>query len=466
MKMLLPYRIISAAAVIIALLSPLAIGDGQTALCHIETDVVIIGGGAAGTYAAISLMDKGVNVVLVEQQPDLGGHADTYTDLTTGQDVNVGVQIFHDNSVVRGFAARLGASMAPPPPDGATLSIDLTTGKAQLDPEADPGIPAALGTYINILNASYPFLNKGFFLPDPVPEDLFLPFGDFAKKHDIVPLVFLLNRFTQGWDIIRVPTLYVFMIINLDLVSDIAAGTFLTTNDTNVLYRSALAILGERVLLNAHVTSVLRSNLGVRVHVKQEDTTSKVIKAKTLLMTGSPVLDNLQGWDLVPEEKTLFSKFSGFGYFAGVVSNPGFPDNTGFHNVASNNSGFHTPKLPAVFVINNTPLPDKVRTVYYGTPQGIHIDKSNAARMALDDLDRLVASQGYGHAKTKLLDWVAHGPFNIQVSAEDIKNGFYARLYALQGQRSTFWSGSTWTAQDSATIWGYTKNVVLPLIRP
>ena len=257
------------------------------------------------------------------------------------------------------------------------------------------------------------------------------------------------------------------MIINLDLISDIATGTFLTTNDTNDLYRSALAILGDRVLLSAHVTSVLRSNSGVRVQVKQgQSAPSKVIKAKKLLMTGSPVLDNLHGWDLVPEEKSLFSKFSGFGYFAGVVSNPGFPDNTWFHNVASNESGFHTPTLPAVFLINNTPLPNKVRTVYYGTPQGSHIDNSTAARMALDDIDTMLASQGYGHAKTNLLDWVAHGPFNIQVSTENIKKGFYSKLYALQGPRSTFWSGSTWTAQDSATIWAYTKNVVLPLITP
>ena len=185
---LVQFRTISAAGIIVAIISPLVVGNGQTALCDIEADVAIIGGGAAGTYAAISLMDKGVNVVLVEQQSDLGGHADTYTDPTTGQDVNVGVQIFHDNSIVRDFAARLGVSMAPPPPEGTTLSIDFTAGKAQPDPEADPGIPAALGTYINILNTTYPYLNNGFFLPDPVPEDLSLPFGDFAKKYDLARL--------------------------------------------------------------------------------------------------------------------------------------------------------------------------------------------------------------------------------------------------------------------------------------
>lgn len=213
--------------------------------------------------------------------------------------------------------------------------------------------------------------------------------------------------------------------------------------------------------MNSHVTSVVRSDSGVRVQVRQNGQSPKIIKAKKL-MTGSPVLDNLQGWDLVPEEKNLFSKFSGFGYFAGVVANPDFPDDTGFHNVAANNSGFHSPVIPAIFVINDTPLPNKVRTVYYGTPQGSQIDKSTAARMALDDLDKLVVSQGYGHAKTKLLAWFAHGPFNIEVAAGDIRNGFYAKLYALQGQRSTFWSGSTWTAQDSTTTWTYTKNVVLP----
>ncbi|KAH8904836.1 FAD/NAD(P)-binding domain-containing protein [Coniochaeta sp. PMI_546] len=458
--MLSRYRASFAAVLIITFLSSLTAGEGAETTSVTETDVVIIGGGSAGTYAAIGLLDQGINVVVVEKQSDLGGHADTYTDPSTGQSVNAGVQIFHDTAIVKDYASRLGVPMTPPSFGGntTTLSIDFTSGKSVVNPTSDPGLTNALAKYISIYNATYPDLNRGFFLPDPVPEDLTIPFGDFAKKYQIEPVVFLFNQYTQGWDISRVPTVYALLVVNLDLARDIQAGTFLTTHDTNDLYRSAAAILGPRVIYNASVISVVRSKAGVSVRVEQQGKGARTLRASKLLMTGSPVLENLQGWDLVPAEKTLFAKFRGYGYFAGAVSNPDLPEDTSFLNVAVNNSGFNTPRLPAIFALSDTPLPNKTRLVYYGTQPDI--DHKVAALICLNDIDSLVHKLGYGHAKTKLLAWYPHGPFNIGVGPDDIRKGFYAKLYALQGQRNTYWSGSTWQAQDSTQIWTYTKTLI------
>ncbi|KAB5542776.1 hypothetical protein GE09DRAFT_1175408 [Coniochaeta sp. 2T2.1] len=384
-----------------------------------EADVVVIGGGAAGVYAAIGLLDRGVNVLVVEKQADLGGHADTYTDPITGQSVNAGVQVFHNSTIVKEYAARLGVPMVPPTFGGASLSVDFTTGNTVSYPGANPALMDELARYIDIFNTNYPYLNDGFFLPEPVPEDLVLPFGD------------------------------------------IQTGSFLTLHDTNDLYRSAAAILGKRVLYNATVASLIRDNDGVTVEVRQKCRTTTV-RAKRLLMTGPPVLDNLHGWDLVQEEKDLFAKFHGYGYFAGAISNPDLPDNTSFVNVAED-APFHTPQLPAIFGINDTPLPQKTRLVYYGTQPDI--DHDAAAAMCIEDVDKLVRQRGYGDAKTKLLAWYPHGPFNIGVSPDDIRQGFYQRLYALQGERNTYWSGATWQAQDSAQVWAYTKTLIEPLAR-
>jgi hypothetical protein len=320
----------------------------------------------------------------------------------------------------------------------------------------------ALARYIGILNTTYPYLSAGFFLPHPVPEDLVLSFGDFAKKHQIEPVVFLFNLYTQGWDISKVPAVYALILVNLELASDIQAGTFLATRDTNDLYRSAATILGQRVLYSTNVISVTRGEAGVAVKVRQQGGgVLKTIRAKKLLMTGPPVLGNLRGWDLTAEEKNLFAKLRGYGYFAGAISNPDLPDNTSFTNVAAGNLSFHIPQLPAIFGISNTPLPQKTRLVYYGTQPDI--DHDAGARMCLADVDGLVRKLGYGHAKTKLLAWYPHGPFNIGVSADDIRKGFYAELYGLQGQRNTWWSGATFQAQDSAAIWAYTKTLIEPL---
>lgn len=64
------------------------------ALETIRTDVLIIGGGSAGTYGAIRLLDAGKSVVVVEPSGKLGGHAETWVS-DTGGVVNVGVQILY-----------------------------------------------------------------------------------------------------------------------------------------------------------------------------------------------------------------------------------------------------------------------------------------------------------------------------------------------------------------------------------
>jgi succinate dehydrogenase/fumarate reductase flavoprotein subunit len=45
------------------------------ALWHREADIVVIGAGAAGMPAAIFAREAGASVILVEAEPDIGGHA-------------------------------------------------------------------------------------------------------------------------------------------------------------------------------------------------------------------------------------------------------------------------------------------------------------------------------------------------------------------------------------------------------
>jgi heterodisulfide reductase subunit A-like polyferredoxin len=47
----------------------------------IVRDVAIIGGGSAGTHAAVSLKDKGKSVILIEAKGRLGGHTEVSDSL-------------------------------------------------------------------------------------------------------------------------------------------------------------------------------------------------------------------------------------------------------------------------------------------------------------------------------------------------------------------------------------------------
>lgn len=63
----------------------------------ITRDVVVIGGGSSGTHSAISLLRNGKTVVVVEQQPRLGGPVGTYTDPASKTTINYGLQAFYNS---------------------------------------------------------------------------------------------------------------------------------------------------------------------------------------------------------------------------------------------------------------------------------------------------------------------------------------------------------------------------------
>lgn len=73
----------------------------------IHRDVAILGGGATGTYAVIYLHDLNQSVALIEKNPKLGGHTNTYVDPRTGQTTDYGVEQYINNKVASDFLTRL-----------------------------------------------------------------------------------------------------------------------------------------------------------------------------------------------------------------------------------------------------------------------------------------------------------------------------------------------------------------------
>src|SRR6185312_11657049 len=156
----------------------------------IERDVCIIGGGSSGTYAAVRLRDMGKSVVLLERKGRHGGHAETVHDPVTGTPIDIGVVVFENIPVVTNYFSRFGVPLFPfdlTAAGGPTKYIDFRTGR-EVSGYAPPG-PAqfgpALGAYLQILATQYPYLDTGFNLPNPVPPDLLLPFGQFVQKYNL-----------------------------------------------------------------------------------------------------------------------------------------------------------------------------------------------------------------------------------------------------------------------------------------
>ena len=426
----------------------------------ITRDVCIIGGGSSGTYSAIRLVDSGKSVVVVEGKNLLGGHTNTYTDPSTKETVDYGVQIFHNIDIVKTYFARFNIPLQTAvlgSPGSVADYVDFRTGK--LVPgftEPDPSAAfAAYGAQV----AKYPYLETGFNLPDPVPADLLLPFGEFVQKYNLAAVVPSLFRFVAGvGNILERSTLYVFKYFGLDALQDLSIG-FLTTVrlDNSELYRKALAELGQNVLLNSHVIATDRSGSnGVKVLV-QTPTGPKLILAKKLIITIPPKLDNLVGFDLSKNETDLFAQFRNTGYYTSLIRNTSIPPHISLTNVAPD-TPYNLPPLPGLYAITETRVPGL--HFAFVTSETPGLPDSQVKSLITDSVLRLRAAGTLNTTAPEFAAYESHTPFELRVSKEAIAGGFYKRLYALQGRRHTWYTGAAFHVHDSSLLWQFTEGLL------
>ena len=118
----------------------------------------------------------------MEQEGHLGGHTSTFTDPVSGEAVDYGAQNFAVNSIVADYFQHLGIQGIERDPffSARRQKIDIEAGKLLGDFQKDYNMTR----YINLLDR-YPYLDLGFHLPNPLPEDLLLPFGGFLDKFNL-----------------------------------------------------------------------------------------------------------------------------------------------------------------------------------------------------------------------------------------------------------------------------------------
>ena len=425
----------------------------------IQRDVVVVGGGSSGTYAAIRLRDANQSVVVVEQKGRLGGHTETYHDPVTGRTEDIGVIVFHNLQIVRDYFGRFNIPLIVGGAGGGGVNeyVDFTTGKV-----VPNYIPANFTTAFGIYGqqvAKYPYLEDGFDLPYPVPADLLLPFGDFIKKYSIQDAANFIAGFAQGiGDPLAIPTIYIFKYIGIGVLQDIQTG-FLTTarEDNSQLYEAATTFLGQDVLFNSTVIATDRSAKNSVKLVVKTPTGPKLILAKRLVLAIEPVPTNLAPFDLSTSERNLFGQFQSHGYYTSAVRNLGTPDNVTINDIGANTL-YNIPKLPAIYGVSATGIPN-LHNVMYGSNTVISSAQAQSAILA--DLNKLVATGvASPSAKPEFAIFSNHSPFELTVPAKAIAGGFYKRLYALQGQRNTYYTGAAWHTHDSTELWIFTEKLI------
>ncbi|WP_020014648.1 FAD-dependent oxidoreductase [Promicromonospora sukumoe] len=434
-----------------------AAGSEPRGAGDIVRDVAVIGGGAAGTYAAVRLRELGQSVVVVEHNGRLGGHTQTYTDPATGGSVDIGVVVWHDQPLVRQWFERFDIPLQKASfGGGETLYADYRTGREAAG-YTPPNPGAALALYGEQL-ARFPYLEHGFDLPDPVPADLLLPFGEFVRRYGLDAVVPTVFQFGQGLgDLLRQPTLYVMKNFGSDILRNLQTG-FLTTSrrDNSELYEKARTELGDDVLLNSRVLSTDRD--GGRHAVVRVDTPAgrRTIRARKILVTIPPLLDNLDGFDLDGLERNLFGQFRNSAYYTGVLRDSGIPDNLSVRNVGLD-TPHNLPELPGVYVISPTGIPG-LHNVKFGSPVALS-DRAVQAEIRAS-VRRLRDAGTVPTTNPGFATFASHTPFELTVPAAAVRAGFYRRLGALQGRNRTFYSGAAFHTHDSSLIWQFTETLL------
>lgn len=451
-----------------------ALGPSSHYGAVVERDVVVIGGGSSGTYAAIRLQQEGQTVVVLEKEDHLGGHTVTYTDPDTGLPFNLGVIIYHDSPIVRNYFGNLGVALQKGGPGGGSEQgfYDFSTGRSveEYKPVLPDALAAATQKYVSILVEKYPYLSLGYDLPDPVPEELLAPYSEFIETNGLGDIVQLVNSIAGcNGNLLERPTLYGLKVFSPLLVQAVAAGFInAASGDNRDLYRAAEKRFeaDQSVIVKSQIKKVKRSADGVQVWIKTPE--GKVlVKAKKLVLAIPPTLENLQriGLDLTLKEKRLFKKFKGFLYGSTVFTHPGIDPSKAFTNVGED-TPYNLLKLPGSFSIGTLAAgnitTNKISAYFGGLDPKLPDD--DIKRLVKGELDNLAREGNIPEGETDFVYFGNHSPYHLHVSPNDVRRGFYKELYALEGQKNTFWTGAAFVDNDSTLIWTWTESYLLQLI--
>ncbi|KAK8023883.1 amine oxidase [Apiospora rasikravindrae] len=475
---------------ILAALTSIPASAGTSSNNAIKTDVVIVGGGAGGAHAALRLMDMGKRIILIEQDSILGGNVDSYTTPGTDNSMDFGVFSFIDYGGATALFERLNSSTAPPARVRApTKYADFTTGELIPDYAApvSAAAKAAMEKYLSICEQYEDMIIPGYWnfpTGDGIPKDLLLRFGNFVKRHgieDAVPQIYAATGFGVGRQADEL-TLTVMQAFGAQMARSMLGrqGGFITASHRNQdVYDAMAREIGEEFIL--YETKVVRSvrtpDDGVVLTARNQMTGKETtIHATKLLMAIRPVGEEaMRPFDLNERERSIFSKFDYHQLWAALVRHPSLTaGNTTVNNfpvaVAPSNY-LETPQVPFIgkFELqDNTAggLESQVfRSLVIGTREFGYADAKELLQSSLDRLvEQGILPRTYTGDEQEQIEVVVisdHGPSHVRVSADELRDGFFQKLYALQGHRSTWWTGAAFASHFQTIIWEFNE-VLLP----
>lgn len=464
--------------VALTLFAQKSLAGSRCCTSSISRDVAVIGGGAAGSHAAVWLRDHDKSVIVIEKAAQLGGHTGYYEDPETGKTINIGVQAWMEYKDSYDFPARMNVSATGSMQFAAVENkyIDFESGEPVKDwvaPAPDTMYPA-LQRYLDVLLKYEDMVLPGFYnFPDKnsIPEDLTMPFRDLAKKYDFADAVPMLwDATAQGLgDTMSVPSLFFMQASPVPMVQallGIAAAATPASGRNYDLYDSVAAFLGDDVLYSAEVVSTKRSDHGVDLVVRGSDHKFTCIKAKRLLVSAQPTPETLEPLRLDDDELSVFGKLSFATVYAGVLQHPSLVIETAYTNRSPKPGSIEDLVYPTDPQVGRIDWLGDTVDLFQFTAVGSEDDGTESMQELIGDTIDTMIEAGTLEQSDGSLSFSAfanHGKMHPHVTEDVLKAGFIQDLMDLQGRKSTWWTGAAWSAGLSNVIWEYNK-ILLPKV--
>ncbi|KAL8952964.1 MAG: hypothetical protein Q9222_001140 [Ikaeria aurantiellina] len=414
-------------------------------------DVVVIGGGASGTYGAIALKDMGRSVAVVEKAAHFDGHVNTYTDPTTGLALEYGVQGYSNDSITRAFFDRFNVPLIAPNGGSGQIIADFATGTNVTTVSS----AASLAKFAEQTELYYPDPALGLQLPSPVPADLLLPFREFIQKYSLEDAAYTIWSLTGPTnDLLDQLTVYAIFGCNVastPLLTGLQENGVITRNNSEA-FGKAEEELGSSALLNSHVVAGRRSKDGVSL-VVQTPRAKRLILASQVLFSAPIVLDNLLPFNLNRRERGLFSQVYYTAWYTALVTDTGLRPGYIYEN-AADNTPFNIPLEPYTFRIGAS----RENTTFFAFYGAMTELPEQEVKTRISNNIRILS----GNSTTpRFLAYASHTPFKQQVSAQAVADGFYDQLNSLQGYRRMHYTGNALDASGSSSLFNFTQQLLL-----
>jgi predicted NAD/FAD-binding protein len=400
--------------------------------------VGIIGAGPAGMTAAIALRERGIDVLVLEKEPNVGGKCHSLVHGRHAYDLGANLTTPR-YTAIRALGTGLGLTLRPIAPrrlrdvshPEADVEGPLThaSGLAKLLVKGGAEVYLRFRDTTGIDREGYAGLAHG--VQRPFRE--WLEAHGLAKFRDVFANLFVAYGYGVMDELPAAYALKFFDRIHLTAAVDVILGEPIgTTMDFREgfqeLWERADAAFGIGVVREAHVREVHRSPNGVRIRFDRRGVTEDA--RVDALILACPLDRALEFLDASPEEERLFSKVAYYDYFVTAARVRGLPPVSTYVTPYCQRVD---PGQPTVFYRPSADDPDDDVFLFYaygGDGVGVDAVRANLARVVGTfggTVDELLTTQTWRYFP--------------HVSSAEMTAGFYDDLEGLQGQWHTWMVG-------------------------